>query len=276
MEIHIMASTKKILLFAVSVIFLVTDIVYSDNEGIPAITRPSKDVMLSFIYSGRIADVNVKEGDLVKENQLLVKQDDTVELSNLEQLKAQSDNVTQIKANNARWKQAEVDVKKYIKAQKLGSATELELEHAKLEALIAKLSLEISNFEHDQNKKKYIEAKMKVDRMKLKSPITGWIEEILVDRGEAVQGLDDVIRIVQIDPLWIDVTLVPLPLAGKLKVGQTVNVKFSNHNQKDEKGKIIFIAKHADAAGKTLKVRVEVPNKSSRPAGEHVTVIFPD
>lgn len=271
-----MASTKKILLFAVSVIFLVTDIVYSDNEGIPAITRPSKDVMLSFIYSGRIADVNVKEGDLVKENQLLVKQDDTVELSNLEQLKAQSDNVTQIKANNARWKQAEVDVKKYIKAQKLGSATELELEHAKLEALIAKLSLEISNFEHDQNKKKYIEAKMKVDRMKLKSPITGWVEEILVDRGEAVQGLDDVIRIVQIDPLWIDVTLVPLPLAGKLKVGQTVNVKFSNHNQKDEKGKIIFIAKHADAAGKTLKVRVEVPNKSSRPAGEHVTVIFSD
>jgi len=39
-------------------------------------------------------------------------------------------------------------------------------------------------------------------------------------------------------------------------------------------GTIIFVAAVADAASGTLRVRVEVPNKTRRPAGEHVVVSF--
>ena len=39
-------------------------------------------------------------------------------------------------------------------------------------------------------------------------------------------------------------------------------------------GKVIYIAAVADAASNTRTVRVEVPNKALRPAGEHVKVRF--
>ena len=39
-------------------------------------------------------------------------------------------------------------------------------------------------------------------------------------------------------------------------------------------GRIIFVAAVADAASGTLRVRIEVPNKARRPAGEHVLVTF--
>jgi len=39
-------------------------------------------------------------------------------------------------------------------------------------------------------------------------------------------------------------------------------------------GRVVFVGSVADAASGTLRVRVEVPNKASRPAGEHVLVTF--
>ena len=59
--------------------------------------------------------------------------------------------------------------------------------------------------------------------------------------------------------------------------GQVVSVEFSGADGKSEPidGKITVIASVADAASDTLNVRVEVPNVSLRPAGEHVKVRFP-
>ncbi len=111
---------------------------------------------------------------------------------------------------------------------------------------------------------------------KLKSPISGWVEEIHVERGESIQALAKVIRVIQIDPLWIDIRLVPVSQAKTLKVGQRAEVKFLGPDTENVEGKIIFIAKHADPSANTMTVRVEVANKSNRPAGEHVTATFTD
>ena len=71
------------------------------NEGIAAITSPSVDVMLSFLAAGRIAEVLVQDGDIVKEGQLLSRQDDTVEQAQLAILRAESEDRTQILAAQA-------------------------------------------------------------------------------------------------------------------------------------------------------------------------------
>ena len=88
-------------------------------------------------------------------------------------------------------------------------------------------------------------------------------------------ALAKILRVVRIETLWVDV---PVPLAvarEKLSVGLQAAVLFSNTAGRDKSvmGKIIHIASVADSG--TLKVRVEVPNPTHRPAGEHVTVSFP-
>jgi membrane fusion protein (multidrug efflux system) len=245
----------------------------NQDAGVRAVTHPSADITLSFVQPGRVALIHFKEGDSVSIGDVLVQLDDAVEQAQLTQLIAESENTTQIRASEASLAQKRVDLNKLEKAVAYKAATELEVEHAKLDVSIAELSLELAKFEHEQAKRKSDEHKIRVENMRIKSPIDGRVEKLEVEAGESVNAMANVAQIVQIDPLWIDVP-VPLVQAMSLKYGSPVKVEFPDLLTEQIEGKIIFIAAVADAASDTLRVRVEAPNKMNRPAGEHVKVIF--
>ena len=259
----------KILLFVSCVAVLPAADVIAAGD-IEAITKPSKDVTLSFVRQGQIAKILVKEGQVVKVGRVLVQQDDAAEQAHLAQLKAQAeDTIAQ-----AQLDQKKVDLKKIEWAAKRGASTELEVEHAKLDVLIAELSVKLAKFEHTQNKRKYDEVKIRLSRMRLISPIAGRVERVFIETGESVDSMDEVVRIVSIDPLWIDVP-VPVRQAHTLKPNRIARIAFDKSGKDKIDGKIVHVASVADAASGTLNVRVELPNPSSRPAGEKVYVCFP-
>ncbi len=243
-------------------------------EDVEAITTPSEDSILSFVVPGRIAELLVKEGDKVKKGQVLVKLDDSVEQVQLAALKEQAENTIEIQAA-----QSTLNLKKIILQRKKeayersGAATKLEVEEATLDAEIQEMALEQKKFENRQNERKYRQLKAQIDQMRLLSPISGVVENIVLEPGEAAQRDSKVIRVVKIDPLWIEV-YVPVTDARTMKVGQPVTVKFPGPGLPEKEGKIIHKAAVADAASDTLRMRVEVPNKEGRFAGEHVSVSF--
>jgi RND family efflux transporter MFP subunit len=245
------------------------------NPGIRAVTRPSADITLSFVQPGRVAHVDCREGDSVKGGQVLIRQDDTAEQVQLAQLKAQAEHITQIRASEASLAQKRVDLQKMEKAAASKAATALEVEHARLEVTIAELSLELAKFEHEQAGERYREQKIRIGYMQLESPIDGRIEDIKVEVGESINAVTEAIRVVRTDPLWVDAP-VPLAQALGLEAGKTAQVQFgpTDNPAKVESGRILFVAAVADAASGTLRVRVEVPNKDGRPAGEHVLIVF--
>lgn len=270
-----MRTTTSFLYYSAVIIAAMAVPVFANSEtGIAAITNPSADITLSFVQPGHIAKVHFKEGDAVKAGQVLVQQDDAVEQARLAQIEADAQNMTNIEAGKASLAQKRVDLKKLEKAAALNAATALEVEHAKLDVTIAEMSLQVAIFEHEQAKRKYDEAKLQIDNMSLKSPIDGTIEKIDMETGESANALESVVRVVQIDPLWIDVP-VPLAKTTSLKNGNNARIEFPEPDKMSTDGTVVFIGAVADAASGTLRVRIEVPNKSNRPAGEHVRVVFP-
>ena len=259
--------------WVISSVLLAASGTVSPDTQIAAITVPSADVMLSFVQPGRIAKIHFKEGETVRAGDALVQLDDAADQIRLAVLRAESENLTQIQAAEASLDQKRVDLKKLQIAAEHNAATELEVEHAKLDVRIAELSLKVAIFEHEQAQRKYEEAKILIDNMSLKTPIDGSIEKIDVETGESVNALGDVVRVVQIDPLWIEVP-VPLTKTTNLRRGNTARVDFQDPDKISVDGTIVFIGAVADAASGTLRVRVELPNKSNRPAGEHVRVTF--
>ena len=243
-------------------------------QEIEAITRPSKDVYLSFVRPGLVAEVFVKDGEKVQAEQVLVRLDDEAERIQLEQIKAEAEDTTRMEAAEAKLDQTRVDLKKFQRAQEQGGATSLEVDHAKLDVLIADLSLKLSRLEHAQQQRKYEEAKAQLDRMALKSPIAGIVETVAAKEGEAVEEQARILRVVKIDPLWLDVP-VPAAQAEALKVGRVADVRFGQGSGPVLQGKITYLASVIDAASDTRTVRVECPNSAGRPAGEHVHVGFP-
>jgi len=243
-------------------------------EGIEAITKPSRDVKLGFVNAGRIAEVLVKEGDLVQAGQVLMRMDDQAERISLERLKAQAEDMIQIHHAQAQLEQKRVTLEKIQSAYHSGAATDLELREAKLAVTVAELSLELAQFERLQAQRQYEAGKVSLERMVLKSSIDGKVEQIQIQPGESVDAYVPVIRVVSIDPLWVDAP-VPLATAGALKLGQVGRICHQGSDGQGIEGRIIHIAAVADAASETLTVRLEVPNPTGRPAGEYVQVSFP-
>ena len=241
-------------------------------DDVEAVTRPSQDVTLSFVRPGRIATIAVKEGRQVAAGDVLVQQDDRAEQAQLAQLKAQVDSTVRIEASQAQLDQKKADHEKIQIAFRRKVASKLEVEHARLDVTIAELSLKLQEFEHAQNRRRYEEAKLQLDRMTIRSPIAGKVERVHVEAGESVDALQEVVRIVSIDPLWIEAP-VPLARARRLAVGDPAAVTAEDGSGRVD-GKITHIASVADAASDTLRVRVEAPNPTGRPAGERVRVDF--
>jgi len=244
------------------------------DEGIEAVTKPSADVTLAFIRPGRIDEVRVKEGDAVKEGDVLLRLDDEAEKVQLAKLKAKAYDQIHIKAAEEQVLQKTVDHQKLVRAGKEGAATEWEIEHARLEVVIGELSTDLAKFTKAQDTSDYNEATVQVNRMRLITPISGKVEQLLLHKGESAEALAKVVRVVKTDLLWADAP-VPMVLARTLKLGGSATVEFPNTDGKRVDGKIIFLAAVADAASETRLVRVEVTNPSDRPAGERVRVRFP-
>ena len=272
-----------LIMFGVLLSFLFFPTLYASNPApgamqgngfrVQAITTPSDDVTLSFVRPGRIDNIAFKAGQPVRKGQVIVGLYKAVEEVQLAQIKSESDNESSVLASKAQLDQAKVKLEIVEQASQNSAATELELQQAKLDVTIAELSLEIAKLEHEQSKLKYEEAKLQIENMSLKSPIDGRIVELFAQVGESVNALQDVVQVVRIDPLWIDV---PVPLANStnLALGQKAKVIFSDKNNITSEGSIIYISPVADPGSETLKIRLEAPNKTARPAGERVTVIL--
>ncbi len=246
----------------------------SHAEVLQGITAPNADVTLSFVVPGRVSEVLVQEGTPVRKDQLLVRLFDEPERIQCEQFKMLSEDRTKILAAQAELAQKRVDLKKVEMARAKGAASDWEVEHLKLNVRIASLALKTSQIERAQYQRRYDHAMSQLERMRLVAPIEGLVEDVSVEVGESIGTLGPVLRVVQNDPLWIDVP-VPMAQASQLAVGQEAWITFPDAPATDApNGRIINIATVADAASDTLRVRIEAPNPMKRPAGERVAVAF--
>ena len=243
-------------------------------EPIKAITSPSLDLTLSFTRAGRVEKVLVRPGQKVRAGSLLACLENSVERKQLALLKAQADDTTALTAAETRLRRAKSDLEKIEKAYAAKAAPRRELEEAQLDADMARLELDAARFQHAQDTGKYEKAQLDLLRMQLLSPADGEIEEVIVKAGESVDALAPVLRLVSVNPLWIDAP-VPLKIGRRLKAGSNALVQLPGVD-KPAAGKVIHVSRVADPASETLEVRVELPNPSARFAGEHVTVTFPE
>ncbi|MBW2370829.1 MAG: HlyD family efflux transporter periplasmic adaptor subunit, partial [Deltaproteobacteria bacterium] len=216
---------KSVLFMAAFLCFFATFPIPCQAMEVEAISMPSADIMLSFVMTGQISKVRVKEGDSVKRRELLSVLDNRTERIKVEELKAKAEDESSIEAAAAELDQKRVDLKKLESAHAKGAVTKWELEHSKLNVRIAELSLQAVTLEREQNQRRLRQALSQLDRMRLTSPVSGRVEKVLVKPGESARALDPIIQVVQINPLWIDIP-VPMAQVSQLEKGQMTPVIF--------------------------------------------------
>lgn len=97
----------------------------------------------------------------------------------------------------------------------------------------------------------------------VRSPFAGMIAERYVSAGEYVQPSSKVARVVEIDPLRLEIT-VPEQQVALIKQGQQVDFQVSSFENATFKGAIRYIGPSLRAASRDLVVEAVVPNADKK------------
>ena len=241
---------------------------------VEAVTRARYDLKLGFTVGGKVQHLAVKPGDRVKKGQLLMELEDEEgkSLVALYTIRASSD--LEMRSAEAALRLAKVEEKAIRKAFENDAAKPIEVERAQIRTTQAQLELRMTAQRGLETQQQLAQAKTRHQQYVMRAPTSGVVDLISVEHGEMVEALKPILRLVTIDPLWVDAA-VPTDQTLRLKRGDTAWVRSNllGHEQ-TVAGKIIHLAEVADAASDTRLVRVEVPNPQLLPAGGPVSVSF--
>jgi RND family efflux transporter MFP subunit len=242
---------------------------------VEAVTQSRYDLDLGFTLGGKVLKMLVEPGQKVQKGQVLAELEDEEGAAMLERVKIRAGNDVSIRAAIAKRDLSAVEVERLTQLVAKEAASEIELRRAKAQLEVDELSIENAKLEYQEAQVLVVQHTARHAQYTLKAPMDGVVSKVVTAEGELVEQLKPIIRMVVIDPLWIDVA-VPTNLTLNLKAGDPALVNFSLPGEgKALEAKVKYVDVIADAGSDTRLVRVELPNPRGLPPGTHVSVSFP-
>lgn len=226
---------------------------------VAGISSPHRTATLAALQPSRIVRLEVADGQVVREGELLVVLDDGVQRVRAEKAKADADSLLDIELASTRMRQASADLERLRHLDVEDSASDQELREAETEAETARLMYEVAKFEQRQAARLYEYQQLMLERLHIRAPFSGYVTEVLREIGETVTEAEGILRIVELDPLEISVDC-PLELAQAVRVGERVLVRPADPQWEPRIGKIVLCSRVADPGSQTFKTKLVVDN----------------
>lgn len=237
--------------------------------GEKAVTQPSRDAVMGFSFPVEVAEVLVTGGQDVKMGDLLVRarDEEVVQALELQRIAAESDLDVQRAAAAVELAQIQFDSANDARSRE--GLSKFEFDQARNSLTTRQIELEIARIQQQQRQISVRQKRAELDRYRLVAPFDGTVDVVVRQVGQAVNDSEPVVRVVDIDPLWIDV---PAPVGQTitlgLKPGSPAWVLLDVPGEpRVWPGKVVEVAAVADSASGTRRVRVELANPNRWPAG---------
>ena len=245
--------------------------------GTRAVTRPSQDAFMGFSAPTRVTEVLIRSGLTVKKGDMILRGDDAEDAALLKIQEVRVAEPLQVEGAKASMDLAKLEYDRLREAFAKNASGVQEVERARLGYEVRRIEYLVAQNQETQEKLQLDRMKARVDKFRVRAPFDGIVDTVNADVGQVVNENEKIVRVVDIDPLWIDVnaptddtttlTLTPGARAWVLcdVAGQARMVT----------GTVVEVAPTADPASRTRRVRVEVKNPAGQTqllAGEPVWV----
>jgi RND family efflux transporter MFP subunit len=209
---------------------------------------PNKDVRVSALVSGRIAELNVAEGDRVKAGQIVAKLDDHSYRSQLQQSEAGEQQA------KAQFDNAQLSRTRDEDLFQRGIVARKELEDARTQESVAAASLK-------QAEAGLEIAKLQLARCLIVAPLNGAVAKRFVSVGEQVDGTgaQPIVEIANLEEIELQGNA-PAVYLPKLRAGETVTVTTESAPGQKFVGRIEAISPAVDPSTGVGLVRIRIPN----------------
>ncbi len=219
----------------------------TDHLNLVGTIQANNDVPIVSEAQGKVTKVDAEVGDYKKAGSTLIQLDDVLELASY-------------KTAEVNYQKTQKDYERYQTLYKEKSATDSQLESAKLALQSAEAQ--------------YIVAKKNYDDTKITTPISGIVTSRKVDLGDYVQNHSVVAEVVDIASLKVMINVAEMDVFN-LRVGDKVQITTDVYPGVTFEGRIKTISDKGDAAH-TYPVEVDLSNSREHPlkAGMFAHVIF--
>jgi len=223
------------------------------------ITAPSRTATLASVRPARIAVLSAEEGAVVRAGEVVVSLDDTVQAARTDIARVKAESTHRIDLARARWKTAQREADRLVALRGGASAPAREVDDAVAVAEIARLNYELEVVEQAQARLAYEYEGRLLDEFHLHAPFDGYIIERRKQPGETVDQLEDIVTLVQLDPLDVLVNC-PIDLAPLIMEGDAYPVTPLAERWPPQEGTVTFVSPVIDGASQTFRVRLSVEN----------------
>jgi RND family efflux transporter MFP subunit len=203
-----------------------------DKISLPAEVEPFEDLWVKAEVRGQVVGIPVKEGQRVKDGQILVKLDDRDYRSRL----------ARIEAN---YRLAKQDYERMAALVKKNIAAESKLEE--IEARLEDLSAQRS------------EAQLALDRAAITAPISGRLNEIKAKQGDLLDVNQQVAKILQFQKVKVRVGVPESDVAAVFDLNEADIIIEALGNRR-VKGKKVFLSRQPRTLARLYDLELVVPN----------------
>ncbi|MCF8364324.1 MAG: efflux RND transporter periplasmic adaptor subunit [Bacteroidales bacterium] len=231
--------------------------------------QPEKEVNITPYISGEVVELNVREGDEVKEGDLLAKIDPEIYLSSYERseasLQSQKANLANSRARLAQTKaqftnaQLSFDRNKKLYDQDVISDSDYDaslsqFEVAKAEVQAAEETVKAAEFQVASAEASLREAKENLTKTAIYAPTDGTISRLIVEKGERVAGASqfsagtELMRVANLNSMEAVVQVNENDIV-RVKLNDTSLIEVDAYLNRKFKGLVTEIATSADVTG---------------------------
>ncbi len=155
----------------------------------------------------------------------------------------------------------EIDELKSTLAEEIIAGQKLIVEQARLEVARAEAELEVSGLQVTLKEHEQRLAEVDLQRRVVVSPLDGVVVERYHDPGEWIEPGQPVLRVLRLDPLWVEGFIDVADLARCEKgCPVALTVSLDQKQTTTVKGRIVFIGREVDPVNREVLLRAEIQN----------------
>ena len=229
------------------------------DASLVGLTSSARIATLASVIPARIAEFVCREGDLVRQGDVLVRLDGAVQEARTEMARAAAESTVDVELTTLRWRHAQSEAERLTRLSGESSASSKELVDARHFEALARVELEQARFRHEQARLAWVQEQRALEQYLIRAPFDGYVSVHLKRTGEVVDQLEGILTLVELNPLEITLDC-PLDIAAELAVGDEVFVRPVAPLWAGRSGTVRLVHRVADGASQTVKAKIVVNN----------------
>lgn len=235
---------------------------YNDAYTIQGFSQPNRISQVASPIAGIIRRLQVREGDRVREGDLLVQLDRSVHNERLEIARVGKESLGELQNAEAELAGKKTRLGRVQKLADRNHATPIELLQANEDLAIAKTSIQRAKDRLNQQEADYNRLLAESEQYSIKAPFDGVVVEFGKQVGEYVGQADAIVcTVAELDTLSVEF-LLPRRYRQRFTVGDSVQVLFTV-SEETVPGVIDYISPFPNGETNTFTVKTRVDNSSN-------------